>query len=72
MVIFTKEPRQTAAVRTVVNTKYIQGEGNILVDVLLRIYDGLDADVIVDQDYLQKEGNYINMNTFLPNSQPSD
>ena len=47
--------------------QHIQGEENILADVLSRIYDKIDADKIMDQDYLQKEENYINTDTFLPN-----
>ena len=51
--------------------QYIQGEENILADALSRIYDGMDADEIMDQDYLKEEENYINMDTFLSNDLPS-
>ena len=51
--------------------QHIQGEENILADALSRIYDGMDADEIVDQDYLKEEENYINMDTFLPVDPPS-
>ena len=51
--------------------QHIQGEENILADALSRIYDGMDADEIVDQDYLKEEENYINTNSFLPNDPPS-
>ena len=51
--------------------QHIQGKENILADALSRIYDGMDADEIMDQDYLQEEENYINTDTFLPNDPPS-
>ena len=51
--------------------QHIQGEENILADALSRIYDGMDADEIVEQDYLKEEENYINTNTFLPDDPPS-
>ena len=35
--------------------QHIQGEENILADALSRIYDGMDADEIMDQDYLLEE-----------------
>ena len=31
----------------------------------------MDADEIVDQEYLKVEENYINTDTFLPNDPPS-
>ena len=46
--------------------QHIQGKENILADSLSRIYDDMDADEIMDQDYLQEEENYINTDTFLP------
>ena len=51
--------------------QYIQVEGSIHADALIPIYDGMDADKILDQDYLLGEGNYINTDTFLPNDPPS-
>ena len=51
--------------------QHIQGEENILADALSRIYDGMDADEIMDQDYLKEEGNCINTDTFLPDDPPS-
>ena len=51
--------------------QHIQGEENILADALSCIYDGMDADEIMNQDYLQEEENYINTDTFLPDNPPS-
>ena len=51
--------------------QHINGIENILSDTLSRIYDGMDADEIVEHDYLKEEENYINMDTFLPNDPPS-
>ena len=51
--------------------QHIQGEENILAGALSCIYDGMEADEIVDQDYLKEEENYINTDTFLPNDLPS-
>ena len=51
--------------------QYIQGEENILADALSRIYDGMDTDEILDQDYLKQEENDTNTDTFLPNDPPS-
>ena len=52
--------------------QHINGEENILADALSRIYDGIDADEIVDQDYLEGENNYVNTYTFLPEDSPSN
>ena len=51
--------------------QHIQGEENILADALSRIYNGMDTNEIMDQDYLKEEANYINTDNFLPNDPPS-
>ena len=51
--------------------QHINGEENILADALSHIYDGMDADEIIEHDYLKEEENYINTDTFLPEDPPS-